>query len=64
VRRVGTASLAGLVPGRQKPPPKQGDLTRMLDGAPADTSPPRDRWREVRAALADFFHRSATDPPD
>jgi hypothetical protein len=62
VRRVGVGSLSGLVPGRQKPSAKQGDLTQMLDGAPEDAAPPRDRWREVRTALADFFHRQKAPP--
>jgi hypothetical protein len=60
VRRVGVASLTGLVPGRQRPSPKQGDLSQMLDGTSA--AAPRDRWREVRAALADFFHRQKAPP--
>jgi hypothetical protein len=62
MRRVGAASLSGLVPGRQKLPPKQGDLTHMMDGAPAEAAPARDRWREVRSALADFFHRQKDRP--
>ena len=57
MRRVGIPSLAGLVPGRPKPPQKQGDLTPMLDGAP------RYHWREIRSALADLFGRQQQAVP-